>query len=89
MVRLAVSWMLDWAIRRLDVDVGNTASFWVLGQGLVFRDVGVFADDVPGVEKAGKETKTAEGEVDERINGTEPGLDPDCGIVRMRFVRFV
>lgn len=30
-VRVAVSWMLDWAIRRLDVDVGNAASFWILG----------------------------------------------------------
>ena len=31
MVRVAVSWMLDWAIWGLDVDVGNAASFWVLG----------------------------------------------------------
>ena len=31
MVRVAVSWVLDWAVWRLNVDVGNASPFWVLG----------------------------------------------------------
>lgn len=87
MVRLAVWWMrgAGLAAWMLDIDVCDTAVFWILFECFVFRNVGVFGDDVPGVEEARKETKTAESEVDEGVDGAEAGLDPDCGEVSMWF----
>ena len=64
---------------RLDVDVSDLAVFGILADGLVRGDVGVFGDDVPGVQEAGEEAKTAEGEVDEGVDGAEAGFHPDCG----------
>ena len=83
-VRVAVCWMLS-ALRSwvLHVDVGYAAAFWILTERFVFRDVGVFGDDVPGVEETGEEAQTAEGEINEGVDGAETRLDPDCGKVSM------
>lgn len=43
---------------------------------LVRVRLGVFEDDVPGVEEAGEETETAERDVDERVCAAYPALDP-------------
>lgn len=50
---------------------------------LILRYRGVFGfwkqrDDVPGVEKARQVAKAAEGDVDQRVGGTDATLDPDC-----------
>jgi hypothetical protein len=49
---------------RLDVDVGNATGLRVW-DWFVVTWVGVFGDDVPGVEKAGDEAEHAEEDVDE------------------------
>lgn len=82
-VRVAVSWMVDGSSWRLDVDVGNAASLGILCERLVFNDVGVFGDDVPGVEEAGEEAETAEAEIDKGVDGAKTGLDPNCGNLSM------
>ena len=53
--------------------------------GIVGRDgsvfvfwIGVFGDDVPGVEEAREVAEGAEGEVDEGVGGAETDFDPDC-----------
>lgn len=38
--------------------------------------IGVFGYDVPSVEEAGDETKHAEEDVDEGVEGAETGFDP-------------
>jgi hypothetical protein len=43
---------------------------------LVLVRVGVLQDDVPGVEEAGQEAETAEGEVNEGVCATDAALDP-------------
>lgn len=43
---------------------------------LVRVRLGVFEDNVPGVDEAGEETETEEGDVDERVCTAYPALDP-------------
>ena len=38
--------------------------------------VGVFGDDVPGVEEAGDVAECGEEDVDEGVGGAEAGFDP-------------
>jgi len=52
-----------------------------VGYSFVVVGVGVFKDDVPGVDQAGEETKTAEGEVDEGIGTTDAAFDPYYGFL--------
>jgi hypothetical protein len=40
--------------------------------------IGILQDDIPRVQQAGKETETAEGDVDERVGAAETFLDPDA-----------
>lgn len=48
--------------------------------------VRVFGYDVPGVEKAGDETKGAEEDVDEGIEGAKARFDPDCWVLLDRLM---
>lgn len=55
------------------------ATLRVLREGLVFVvAIGIFCDDVPGMEEAGDETKHAEEDVDEGVCRADASLDPDC-----------
>lgn len=60
------------------VVVAVSAVLWVLGERVIEILVGVFGDDVPGVDEAGEETEHAEEDVDEGVGGAETCLYPDC-----------
>ena len=48
-----------------------------VADGLVFTHwVRVAGDDVPGVDEAGDVAEAAEGDIDERVGGTEADFDP-------------
>lgn len=49
----------------------------VLGQSIVVG-LRVLGDDVPGVQEAGEETETAQGDVDEGVGAADTAFDPDC-----------
>lgn len=49
-----------------------------IGDALVLVGVGRHGDDVPGVQQAGQESETAEGDVDEGVGSAEAALYPDC-----------
>lgn len=67
------------ALRALDVDVGDAATFAILGERLVLVGrLGVLGDDVPRVKQAGDEAEHAEEDVDEGVGATDATLDPDC-----------
>lgn len=62
----------------LDVDVCDSATFAVVGDGLVLvGGLGVLGDDVPGVKQAWDEAEDAEADVDEGVGATDAALDPD------------
>ena len=55
-------------------------------QGLVEGFLlGIFGDDVPGVQQARDEAEHAEADVDEGVGGTDAAFDPDCEDVLARF----
>lgn len=64
----------------LDIVVCHTPALRFLVDLLV-RRVGVFGDDVPGVDETGEEAQTAEGDVDERVGRAEAALDPYCKLL--------
>lgn len=52
--------------------------------GVIVVRLGVFEDDVPGVEETGDVAQTAEGEVDDGVGGADAYFDPywrECGLV--------
>lgn len=60
----------------LDVVVCHRTVLSILLRKLVVCVVGIFCDDVPGVKQAGKETETAECEIDQAVSGADAALDP-------------
>ena len=59
----------------LDIVVCHAAALGFLVELLV-RRVGVFGDDVPGVDETREEAQTAESDVDERVGRAEAAFDP-------------
>jgi len=64
----------------LDIVVCHTAALGFLVDLLV-RRVGVFGNDVPGVNETGEEAQAAESDVDERVGRAEAALDPYCELL--------
>jgi hypothetical protein len=57
---------------------GATSSALAIMEAFVLVRIGVFEDDVPGVNQAGQEAETAECDVDERVCAAYTTLDPHC-----------
>lgn len=65
-------------MRRLDIDVGDSAIFAVAREGFVFVGrLGELGNNVPGVEEAGDVAEDAEEDVDEGVCAADAALDPD------------
>lgn len=61
----------------LDIVVCHAAAIGFLVDLLVCW-VGIFGDDVPGVDETGEEAQAAESDVDEGVGRAETALDPYC-----------
>jgi hypothetical protein len=56
----------------------DSPAFGILREGFVVEVVGVFGNNVPGVQEAGDVAERAEEEVEQGVEGAETALDPDC-----------
>lgn len=63
-------------VRNNIVSGALTAALVVRHWAVAVIRIGILEDDVPGVEKAGEEAETAEGDVDEGVGGADTALYP-------------
>jgi hypothetical protein len=63
-----------------DVIVCYSSTLQRLIVGIIVVWFGVFENDIPCVYQTWEIAETAEGDVDERVRGADPNLDPDFEI---------
>jgi hypothetical protein len=62
----------------LNIDISDVSMLWVLWYFIVLAHrVGIFGNDVPGVQQAGHPAEHAEKDVDDGVGGANAGFDPD------------
>ena len=67
---------------RNNVVCGTLTSAFIIGDlPVAIIRIGILEDDVPGVEKTGEETETAQGDVNERVARAYASLYPDYTVV--------